>query len=126
MKSRAGFTLVEIMLALVVIGILAGMAYSRVIAIAERSRGAEAREIIYKAYAGYQRARDDGEAIVGIDNNKWSQFGLSNPNSRPDRYFNYTFSPAGSTNPSTCRATRGGRYIEINLATGVITNTSAY
>ncbi|MFB3919360.1 type IV pilin protein [Candidatus Velamenicoccus archaeovorus] len=127
---RWGYSLMEIMLVVIVIGILAGISVPRMLAIVERSRGAEAREILYKAYAGYQRYVDDNTSTLpAADNNKWSRLGMGNPNSLSGRFFNYTFSPGSSANPTTVTATRQGiaaNQISINLLTGAVTNTSPY
>lgn len=124
-----GFTLLEMVAVLIIIGVLSAIALPGAVTSVERCRGAEAREVLYKVYAGYQRFRDDGGSISSSDNTKWGQFGMTNPNSISARYFNYTFISAGSTAPTICRATRRGNatsYIQIALSTGAITNTSPY
>lgn len=125
-----GYTLLEIMLVVIVIGIVASMTVPRVLGIVERSRGAEAREVLYKSFAGYQRYIEDNTSrLPASDNNKWRLLGMGNPNSLGNRLFNYTFVPSGSRNPTTVVATRrgiAGNTIQITLAGGVVTNTSPY
>ncbi len=115
---------------MIVMAILASITIPRVITIVERSRGAEAREVLYKTYAGYQRyVEDNTSALPAGDTSKWMMLGMSNPNSMTGRFFNYSFTPAGSRYPTSATATRLGiaaNTMTINLATGVVTNTSPY
>jgi prepilin-type N-terminal cleavage/methylation domain-containing protein len=125
-----GYTLLEVMLVVIVMAILVRITIPRVVSIVERSRGAEAREVLYKTYAGYQRyIEDNTSALPAGDSSKWRMLGMSDPNSMTGRYFNYSFTPAGSRYPTSSTATRlgiAGNTITINLATGAITNTSPY
>lgn len=127
---RKGYTLLEVMLVVIVMAILASITIPRVITIVERSRGAEAREVLYKTYAGYQRyVEDNTSALPAGDTSKWMMLGMSNPNSMTGRFFNYSFTPAGSRYPTSATATRLGiaaNTMTINLATGAVTNTSPY
>jgi len=127
---RKGYTLLEVMLVVIVMAILVRITIPRVVSIVERSRGAEAREILYKTYAGYQRyVEDNTSALPAGDSNKWRMLGMSNPNSMTGRFFNYSFTPTGSRYPTSSTATRlgiAGNTMTINLATGVVTNTSPY
>jgi len=92
MKKRAGFTLIEIIIAMVVLGIIISIAIPQYQAQFEKMRGAEARNICLQAYAGYQRLVAEGEEISPAKPaGNWTRLGMMDPNLNPNRYFNYSF-----------------------------------
>jgi len=129
----------ELVIVIIVIGILASISLRANFPVIERSRGAEAREILYKAYAGYRRLIIEEEVINSTNLLTWTRMGMSNPNTLARRYFNYTISSASSPNYINASTTRYGAmmgcsgpsattWIAINLANGSITksNNSPY
>ncbi len=91
--SCTGFTLIEMIVVVIVLGILAsvtGVQYSKII---ERSRGAEAKQVLLTAYAGYQRrvAGEESVAWATISDN-WGKLGMSVPSVT---YFTYSWVNTG-------------------------------
>jgi prepilin-type N-terminal cleavage/methylation domain-containing protein len=103
MKNRNGFTLIEVLMVTVIIGILASISLGSYTQYINKSRGAEARQILTTAYAGYRRLLAEEESVSSLS---WDRMGLSNPNSIPNHYFTYTISPVFGP-PTQLRATRG-------------------
>lgn len=125
---RSGHTLTEILIVVIVLGVLASVTIPLFITTVERCRGAEAREILYKSYAGFQKRLEDGEPIKPLT---WGMMGMSDPNLIPiaSRNFNYSITNNLLGNPTGIRATRknnAAARIEINLYSGVVTNTSPF
>jgi prepilin-type N-terminal cleavage/methylation domain-containing protein len=127
MKKSKAFTLLEMMIVVVIVGILATLGagqYSRVV---ENSRGLEATEVLLKCYAGYQRIEaDDGNLSWGNINGRWDRLGMGDPNTlpAPPRYFSYSFAQSGG-HPQVI-ATRIGnasQKVTINLDDGTMTAT---
>lgn len=126
--SRTGFNLVEILVTAVIIGILATIAMDRGAWILERSRSVEAKDVLYKGYAGYRRLVVEGELLGGGNPVNWTRLGMSDPNVDDRRFFNYTFWP-NDINPSRIQATRRdniSRWLYVTLANGVIIKTVPY
>lgn len=126
-KITKGFTLIEILIAVIIIGILSSVAFPRITWLVERSKGAEAREVLYKAYAGYQRLLIDEEPIGGLNPLTWTRMGMSDPNTMAGRFFDYTLFPPG--NPNRVDAERIGdssKWVRIDLSSGCLTRTSPY
>ncbi|HAJ56804.1 MAG TPA: hypothetical protein DCL35_03430 [Candidatus Omnitrophica bacterium] len=128
MNDRRGFTLIEIIVTVILIGILASVAMTQYTAFVEKSRGMEAREVLLKSYGGYQRLMIDGETVGGSNPLSWTRLGMSDPNSAAQRYFNYA--PVNNWNtPTAIRAERIGntsRWLQMNLTTSVLTNSPEY
>ena len=118
MKKTRGFTLIELTVAIVIIGILAALTANAYVAMVERGRWAEAREVLLKAYAGYQRASDDGNPVAN-NATLWTQWGMSDPNAMPGTKFAYA-----AVNPfpriRAQRSSTAGDTWTIALLTGVV------
>jgi prepilin-type N-terminal cleavage/methylation domain-containing protein len=121
MKRHPGFTLMELTVAIIIFGVLASLTANAYISVVERGRWTGAREVLLKAYSGYQRALDDENPVV---NNAtfWTQLGMSNPNTMPGLKFVYTI-----VNPfprvQAQRSTAAGDTWTIELDTGAVTKT---
>ncbi len=128
MKKRAGFTLIEMMVTVVVLGIIISIAIPKYMTQVEKMRGAEARSICYQAYAGYQRLVADGETINASNNVTWRRLGMSDPNLNPNRYFDYVLQ--GGSNPTFFRGNRigsgGTQWVRVRRSTGVLSKTAPY
>jgi prepilin-type N-terminal cleavage/methylation domain-containing protein len=128
-RKTHGFTLVEIIVVVVIIGIFASAFMWALSSFYEKSMAAEAKEILTKAFGGYNRLVVEGESTWGTGSN-WSQLGFDwDPNgfdvSR--RHFDYVFDDPN--NPNTLTATRTNdatRWIMIDLRSGRITNSGFY
>jgi len=128
MKIRKGFTLVEMIVVVIVLGILAsiaGVQYSKII---ERSRSAEARHILFTAYAGYQRRVAEGEPVTwGSINGRWGNLGMSDPSALSTRFFDYTFSNTGNKPKLIAeRIGNASRTLTIYFENGTLVVTDPY
>jgi len=106
MGYRRGFTLVEVVIVMVVIGVLASVGLATQRSFIDKSRGAEARQILLSGYAGYQRLLADDEEISASKPLSWPRMGMTDPNLIAGRYFNYSIRPT-SNNPTRLEAKRG-------------------
>lgn len=123
--KRKGFTLIEMAVVVIIIGILASFAVARYNWVVERPKGAEAKNILYNAFLGYRRVVTDGDSTSSLS---WTRLGMSDPNSLSTRYFNYAPWPSWAS-PSQIRATRIGnssRWLNISLSNGAITKSFEY
>jgi len=129
MKKRRGFTLIEVVITMVVIGVLVSIALVTKKSFLDRSRGNEARSILSQGYAGYQRMLAENETIGSGNPLSWRRMGMTDPNSISGRNFNYSISPT-STAPTSLVARKGGtgcsgsgssHNLTLNLSTGKIT-----
>ncbi len=121
--------MIELMVVVVILGILAVVGGAQYAKVVEKSRGAEAKEILLKAYAGYQRRAFDGEDTTwSLINGRWDRLGMSDPNAipAPPRYFNYTFSNVSGVWVTATRVGDASKALTVNLASGAITATSPY
>ena len=128
MKRRKGFTLTEILVTVIIIGVLASVTISKYTWVIERGRGAEAREVLLKSYAGFRRLMIDSETVNVSFPLSWTRLGMSNPNTLSNRFFNYTILP-DANNPTAVLAntTRsGGGWLQVDLNTGQITKSDVY
>lgn len=138
MNKDKGFTLLEVMVTVVIIGILATLAAVNFAPQIEKQRSAEAIEVLLKAYAGYQRRILDDETLriytppgspATRTARALARLGMSNPNVPANRFFNYGFTGIVGQVPSGLNATRIGaanQWLWINLTIGQITKTAPY
>ena len=128
-KKETGFTLIEVVITAVIIGILAGAVLTNYARVVEKeAKSVEAREVLNKAYAGYQRLLMDDEPIGGGNPVSWGRFGMSDPNGNAGRFFNYDILP-NLNNPTRVRAERIGdtsKWLEIDISSGALTTASFY
>ncbi len=130
MKTKSGFTLIEMIIVVVIIGILATVAVIKYEDLTDVGRAVEARSILYRAYAGYQKLMIDGEQINATNQLTWARMALVNPNTLSDRHFEYYISPDG-INPNRIEAARRYRngtidstkWLSIDLSTGNLTKS---
>ncbi len=133
MAGFKGFTLLEIMISVVIIGILASIAFPRYIKVVERGRTAEARNalgLIRSAEASYGFEYNGYTADINV-----LQLGLPTSCS-PSYYYSYGITGGGGTfTASAVRCTSGGKepnspggvaYILNITQSGVIDGTPGY
>lgn len=143
MKSNVlknGFTLLELVVVIIVIGILAGVAIRAQDFLAEKSRGLEATAILQRAYSGYQRLRVEGVLEGYCDGESypfsWSLFQMGDPNADNRRLFQYSISAAGTNCSGTHRAVTATRRVggatvssqnlTIDLVSGSLSKSAEY
>lgn len=129
MKIGKGFTLIEMIVVVIVLGILVsivGVQYSKIV---ERSRGAEARQVLLTAYAGYQRRVADEESVAWGQicqggAGRWEKLGMSTPSVTR---FTYSCSNTGG-NPRfiALRVGDSNKNMTIDLETGDLVMTAPY
>lgn len=98
--SNSGFTLAELLIVIVILGILGGIALPRFLPQAERGRVAEAVAMlsaIRKGQEAYKLEKNEYLGITETDDStatrkKWGYLGISNPNTTDakSRNFEYT------------------------------------
>lgn len=128
MNIRKGFTLVEMIVVVIVLGILASIAGAQYSNIVERSRGAEAKQVLLTAYAGYQRRVAEEESVawgwISQGGGRWDRLGMSTPSAT---YFTYSWSNTGGD--PKIRALRVGdsaKNLTVYLANGTLVVTPPY
>ena len=127
MRVKSGFTLIEMIVTVIILGILATIAFSNISWIAERGRSAEANEVLLKAYGGYLRILADEDYIDASRPLTWLRLGLSNPNANEGRFFDYSIdSLVNPTRVTAVRRTDSNKWLRISLSDGCITKTSPY
>ena len=136
---KKGFTLLELIIVIIIIGILATLGFTQYARLIEKARGAEARTILgdlRKKAAGFRLERGSLAGIANDDLDVSANVGDTPSVCAPSHYFSYTIS--ATADPSiTVTATRcaaggktpnagsptGGQTISLttNLNTGVDT-----
>ena len=122
----SGFTLIEIIIVIVIIGILATLALPRITGQIESARAAEAMNIFGALRRSLincidmQTTTPGNEAAVGGNCDQWGELGMAQPQGAVFTYFSAYASPFMSF-----RANRGANSIciNINVISGVATFT---
>lgn len=127
-RCQRGFSLIEVIIVCVIIGVLAGTMIPTYFNIVEKGRGAEAKEILFKCYAGYQRAVIE-ESGHGPGNPwSWVSLGMSDPSLNPRRYFDY--SPINNWNVLNAMQAvsrqDNSKWLQIDLNSGALTKSQPY
>jgi len=102
LNSKRGFTLLELMIVLIIIGVLAALALPRMFGMVEKSRGNEAMTFIREIRNSLERCyTEKAGTYVDCDNFDNLDVDLSAPN----QHFTYTITGVGATG-YTITATR--------------------
>ena len=116
LNKKSGFTLLELIVVVIIVGVLAGLALPRLMNTVEFSRGAEALENLGALRSSLYRCamRQSTNAEVVTNCNNLDNLDVSNPTynavNNPNSKFTYTLSAATAGTPSdptfTLQATR--------------------
>ncbi len=122
MTHKKGFTLVEILTAVVIVAILTVMAVPLYEKTIERSRLAEAQTVLNRLQAAKIQAMDDMGCLTYAANNKCPQLkhlrvqfknecsGSSSAYAFCSKAFKYSIKPSGPYSNGVCAQRRGGDY----------------
>lgn len=122
-KKNSGFTLIEIIVVVIIVGVLAALAIPNYRAVVDRTKIAEAKSVLLHGYAGYQRLIFDNEPIDASNQLNWSRMGMPNADTMTNRYFDYSIRP-NANNPTSLRATfirDNTKYVQVSLSDGTLT-----
>jgi len=114
MANRQGFTLLELLMVVIIIGILASMALPQYINMAERSKAAEALtnlDAIRSSELRYKAEKDVYTATLAD---------LDVSITTPGQYWSFTADAAAGTATALRTGPTGGATIRIDLGTGAI------
>ncbi len=132
MNRKRGFTLIEVLIVVVIIGVLAALIIPRFLSAPEKAIVAEANQLVGSMVRAQQANIDVGGTFITVSDNvtatTWNKLGLSTPGTAvasgaSGAKFNYT-----CTSPS-CSAVRSGatnKSVVLNSSTGAWTCGSEY
>jgi len=130
--NQRGFTLLEIIIVIIIVGVLASLALPRFFRTVEYSRATEAFTNLNAVRQSMERCYLQRSAYTNC--NLFSNLDLEDPANSPNNHFTYSF-PAAAATTYTIRATRNTRdggtatdYIELtnNGATITRSGTGAF
>ena len=125
MKSKIknqGFTLLEIIIVIIIVGVLASLALPRFFRTVEYSRGTEALTSLNAVRQSMERCYLQRNAYTNC--NAFANLDLEDPASSPNNHFTYAIAPAAATT-YTITATRNTRDGGVATDTVVLTNNGA-
>ncbi len=134
-KTEAGFTLLELIVSVVIIGILASIAIPRYVRVTEKGRTAEARDIL-----GQIRSAEVAYALENNDQYTTSlpalQVSVASGACNSNYYFRYSIAGGGASFTAAadrCTSGQGGKYPDFPYAyrlnitqNGVVGGTPGY
>lgn len=106
-NNKSGFTLLEIIIVIIIIGVLASLALPRFFSTVEYSKGAEAMVSISAIRQSVERCYLMRNAFTNC--NAFTAMDIEDPGLAPNAHFTYTFVPAPGPNSYTITATRNSR-----------------
>lgn len=144
--SLTGFTMLEMITVVVIIGVLATMGFSQYSVFIEKSHGAEANGVLNLIYRNYRIARANNNdmnpvtAAIGPASTDWvNKLMMADPNANVNAWFSYYVfigppliaeARRRTSDPrppfSNINTVDAARWVRINLATGEITTCGRY
>ena len=128
MKQNRGFTLVELLITIAILGILASVAVPRLFPQTERARSGEAITILSAIRQGEEAFTLENGVYIALAASDtdvdWNQIGMDNPNNNAD-FFAYavavgnpatTFTATGTRNNVNDGGGNNGKTITLNNA----------
>ena len=119
--EKRGFNLLELMIAVIIIGVLAGIALPNYLRIKEKTHGAEARNTLAIIYRGFKTLSAENQPLTAdltppqtTNPDAWSVIMMDNPNESARAWFSYWVYDGGSGN-------NGG---EVQCSTAPLSNTA--
>lgn len=89
-NNKTGFTLLEIIIVIIIIGVLASLALPRMFAMTDNAKAVEAMSFFKTFRNGMDMCfMQGGSTYVGC--NTWATIGVNDPNSEASRHFTFTF-----------------------------------
>lgn len=112
--NKHAFTLTELIIVVVIIGILVSVAVPTYIDTMERTKGREAMATLQSIYGGERVYGAERRIFLGLTmvaNSNWQAIGMDNPNNNNQRAFDYVLTLGTASTMYTATATRrSGRY----------------
>lgn len=134
-NRKSGFTLLEIIIVIIIVGVLASLALPRFFSTIEFSRSTEALNVIGSLKRAADRCALAIEAIGGLANDfancvTYDEMGIEDPELAPGNSFTYGVSFAGGTWTTVATRNAGSALgdtitFDYVVATGVITRTGS-
>lgn len=119
LKQKNGFTLLEIIIVIIIIGVLAGLALPRFFKTVETTRATEALRILGNTRQAIERCFLISSTYIPCGANDFSGLDIDNANADPQRHWDYAFSNLSATT-YLITATRNGFDNPGNAAVGTI------
>jgi len=111
-KKRLGFTLAELLIVIVILGILGGIALPRFFPQAEKGRVAEAIAMLSAIRQGQEAYRlERGFYLDLASGGDWKQIGMEDPNDNDNTFFTYKVDASGTTFTATAKR-KDGAYVD--------------
>lgn len=105
-KNNKGFTLLEIIIVIIIIGVLASLALPRFLKTVEYSRSAEALSHLSALRQSMDRCYASANTYVGCDLAGFAALDVENPTTIPGSHFGYAFNGAVGATTFAIIATR--------------------
>ena len=121
LKNKSGFTLLEIIIVIIIVGVLASLALPRLFSTVEFSRSAEAMAAIASLRSSLERCYlQNGATYVGCT---LATLDMDDPKDSPNAHFTYAIDPT-SEDGYTITATRNDLDGGDGLSTVVVTQNA--